>query len=314
MKKNTELFIKDAIKIHGNKYDYSKVNYVNNKTPVLLICPEHGEFMQRPDQHIHGCGCKSCGYKKLHDINVQDFDDFIQKANLLHNNKYDYSKAEYINNKIHIKIICPEHGEFLQRPDNHLAGNGCPQCGIEKSSKKNTDTTEVFIQKAQKVHGTKYDYSKVEYKNSDTKVCIICPLHGEFYITPNNHLNGNNCPRCHSSRQEENVKTILEQKGIKFEYQKSFEWLRDKKPMRYDFYLPDYNIAIECQGGQHFHPIEIFGGKENFNQTILKDSLKLQLSIEHNIKLLYYTEFNEKAPYKIYYDFETLLKENIYEI
>lgn len=120
-----------------------------------------------------------------------DANKFIERACKVHGNKYDYSKVEYVNNNVKVCIICPEHGEFLQTPHNHLRGQKCPKC-----SGCIVYTTEKWIEAARKVHGDKYDYSKVEYINAKTKVCIICPEHGEFWQKPNNHLMGKGCIKC----------------------------------------------------------------------------------------------------------------------
>ena len=113
--------------------------------------------------------------------------EFIEKAKRIHGDKYDYSKTEYINATTKVCIICPEHGEFWMTPNNHTHGThpqNCPKCvgGV----RSNTDD---FIKKAKELHGDKYDYSKVNYVNNKTKVCIICPEHGEFWVTPSNHIN-----------------------------------------------------------------------------------------------------------------------------
>lgn len=121
-------------------------------------------------------------------------------------------------------------------------------------------TTEQFIEKARQIHGDKYDYSKVEYVNNKTNVCIICPEHGEFWQTPHNHLKGKGCPICSESKLEKKVRNFLIENKIKFETEKTFEWLKNEGQLRLDFYLPDYNIAIECQCEQHFKPID-FAGK-----------------------------------------------------
>ena len=184
----TEEFIQRARKVHGDKYDYSKVEYVNNRTKVCIICPEHGEFWQTPDSHMLGNKCSKCsGSKKL------TTEEFIEKAKQIHGNKYDYSKVEYKGNKIKVCIICPEHGEFWQMPINHCSKNnhnGCPICAKTIVANKLRKNNSYFIEKAKQIHGDKYDYSKVEYVNNRTKVCIICPEHGEFWQTPDNHLKG----------------------------------------------------------------------------------------------------------------------------
>ena len=112
-------------------------------------------------------------------------EEFIRKAREVHGDKYDYSKAEYKNHLTKITIICPEHGEFQQIPSGHLSGHGCPKC-----SGKAKLTTEEFIRKAREVHGDKYDYSKVDYKNANTNITIVCPEHGEFEQRPADHLRG----------------------------------------------------------------------------------------------------------------------------
>ena len=185
--KTTEEFIRRAKKVHGDKYDYSKVEYKGTHTKVCIICPIHGEFFQTPNNHLHGQGCLACGGRKQ-----LTKEEFIQKAREVHGDKYDYSKVEYVNKNTKVKIICPIHGEFFQTPNNHLQGHGCHKCvGCKQLTK------EEFIQKAREAHGYKYDYSKVEYINAHTKVKIICPIHGEFEQEPNSHLEGKGCPNCY---------------------------------------------------------------------------------------------------------------------
>ena len=189
----TEEFIARAREVHGNKYDYSKVEYKNNNTKVCIICPIHGEFWQIPSSHLNGQGCRKCGFLNTAKKRKASTVRFIFKAKIKHGDRYDYSKVEYVNIDTKICIVCPEHGEFWQTPYNHLKGCQCPKC----MGKTTTNTAE-FIKKALRLHRDRYDYSKVEYKNSQTKVCIICPEHGEFWQTPNSHLRGQGCPICNN--------------------------------------------------------------------------------------------------------------------
>jgi very-short-patch-repair endonuclease len=279
-KDNKDTFIEKAIKKHGNIYDYSKVNYINSTTEVCIICPEHGEFLQTPQHHLRGCICPKC--RKNYKMSLNEF---IDKAKKVHNSKYDYSKTNYINSMTKVCIICPEHGEFWQTPGNHLQGQRCPKCdGSYKFS-----ITE-FIQNAKKIHGNKYDYSKVNYINCDIKVCIICPEHGEFWQTPYLHTHGCGCPLCKESKLEREVRTLLLSNNIQFECQKSFTWLGRQ---RLDFYLPDYNIAIECQGEQHFRPIKHFGGEKRFKDVLERDCRKKKLCNDNNVTILY-VNYNTK--------------------
>lgn len=121
---------------------------------------------------------------------------FIEKAKSIHNNKYEYSLVEYKNNKSKIKIICKKHGIFEQRPDNHLRGKGCKKCSIEKRAETNKLTTRQFIKRAEKIHGNKYNYSKLKHINSRVKVSIICERHGKFHQNPFDHLKGRGCIKC----------------------------------------------------------------------------------------------------------------------
>ena len=232
-----------------------------------------------------------------------NINDFWKKAEKVHNNKYNYSKVEYNGASEKVCIICPEHGEFWQRPDKHVhGGQGCPICGGTKKL-----TTNEFIERAKQVHGDKYNYSKVNYNGNDKKVCIICPEHGEFWQTPHAHLLGQGCPYCKKILLEIEVKNFLDKNNIKFEQQKSFIWLKNKKTLFLDFYLPDYSIGIECQGIQHYEPVEFFGGIRKFKEQILNDEIKKQLCSKHGITILYYTKNNDNhitnlsdLKYKIY--------------
>lgn len=278
-KLSIEEFISRSKCIHNNKYDYSNVDYVNSETKVCIICPKHGEFWQTPHMHLSGQGCPYCkGKHKTTEMFIRELKEIFPE--------YDYSKVVYVNNTTKVCIICPEHGEFWQKPNNILNGHGCSKCRGGVSYDK-----ETFIEKANCVHNDRYDYSKVEYKNSQTPVCIICPEHGEFWQRPDMHLRGEGCPTCNKSKLEFEVKSIF----TEYEEEKTFEWLKDDKSMRLDFYLSEYNIAIECQGKQHFKQVW-FGMKEyskrysysKLENVQKRDSLKYELCKEHNIDILYY--------------------------
>jgi RimJ/RimL family protein N-acetyltransferase len=200
VKYTTKTFIEKARKIHGNKYDYSKVTYKNAYTKVVILCPEHGEFLQIPKVHLRGSNCPLCVGNKR-----KTTEWFIKKATEIHSTKYNYSKVVYKNMHSKIKIICPEHGEFLQSPAAHLVGQGCPLC-----IKNRTLNTTSFIKKATEIHGAKYDYSKVVYKNSKTKIIIICPEHGEFLQSPDMHLQGQGCVICSNNKKKLTTEDFIE--------------------------------------------------------------------------------------------------------
>lgn len=214
-----EEFISKAKEKHGDKYDYSKVEYKGSQEKVCIICPKHGEFWQIATEHLQGCGCPKCaGVKK------PSTQEFIEKAKKIHGNKYDYSKVTYVNNRTKVCIICQIHGEFWQTPKNHLHGQGCNKCAIEYKGNKRKSTTEEFIEKAKKIHGDKYDYSKVKYKNMTSKVTITCPVHGDFEQVAGYHLSGNGCPKCAGNEAyttQEFIRRAKEIHGDKYDYSKT---------------------------------------------------------------------------------------------
>ena len=234
-------FIAQARTIHGDKYDYSNVEYVNNGVEVCIICPEHGEFWQVPRYHIIGHGCQKCGGTKKSNTK-----DFIAKAKEIHGDKYDYSKVEYVNTKTKVCIICPEHGEFWQCPTNHLKGCGCSKCGKMVIGDSNRITQDEFLKKAKTIHGSKYDYSKVEYKKSNEKVCIICPEHGEFWQTPNGHLMGSGCPACACCYSKPETEIFELVKTLCSDVEQGNRTILNGFEL--DIYVPSKKIAIEYNG------------------------------------------------------------------
>ena len=239
-------FIKRAKEVHGDKYDYSKVQYVNNHTKICIICPEHGEFWQSPKNHLKGCGCQKCsGVYRL------TTEEFIEKARKIHNNKYDYSMVEYKDSNTKICIICPEHGEFWQLPNNHLRGEGCILCRNEKMSIDRKMDVTSFIEKARKIHNNKYDYSKVQYTNNHTKVCIICPEHGEFWQTPLNHSHKQGCPKCYKEKKVKIKKVKIEKQKNTLTTEEFIEKARKIHNNKYDYSMVEYKdnntkVCIIC--------------------------------------------------------------------
>lgn len=249
---SNEDFIDAAKKVHGDKYDYSKTHYTKSSEKVTIICHEkdengveHGEFIQNAASHLQGCGCPKCAQVARNEKSKKGTEKFIEEAKKAHPlDNYDYSKVEYINNHTEVRIICPIHGEFLQKPNKHLRGHGCPKCaknGIQL-------TKEEFVEKANKVHEGKYDYSKTVYKTSHEKVIITCPVHGDFEQEAESHLNGAGCPKCSGliSQSEVNltnfIKSIIGDSEV-VEHDRS---ILDGKEI--DIYIPSYNLGIEYNG------------------------------------------------------------------
>lgn len=189
-KVTTDSFIKRAREVHGDLYDYSRVDYINSRTKVLIVDPEYGEFWQAPADHTSGKGSPQRAIEERAKKRRLGVDGFVEKARKVHGNLYDYSKVVYKNNSTKVCIIDPEYGEFLMAPDDHLNGQNHPKRAYKHRAESTRSNTEEFIEKARRVHGTLYDYTKVEYETAHTPVCIIDPEYGEFWQTPNDHLSG----------------------------------------------------------------------------------------------------------------------------
>lgn len=230
-------YIEEARKVHGNKYDYSKVNYINNKTKIEIICPTHGSFFKLTSHHLSGRGCPDCSTapKQL------TTEKFIERSRKAHGDKYNYSLVEYTNQYEKVKIICPIHGEFLQCAKTHMNGFGCSKCaGVHKY------TTEEFIKEAKKIHGEKYDYSEVDYKHNRKKIKIICKKHGAFWQKPNNHLSsGSDCPTCARSYISKEGTEWLDFLGVPKEYREKRIQLYNGRIVRVDAFDEKNKIVYE---------------------------------------------------------------------
>ena len=275
---NNEDFTNNAKIIHDNKYDYSLVNYKNNKTKVNILCKIHGLFQQTPNSHLSKHGCPLC--------NKYTKELFIKKSIEIHGNIYDYSLVKYINSETEVDILCDIHGIFNQLPYVHLKGHGCSKCRNDKFSKERSKTTNIFIKESIKIHRNVYDYSNVNYKNRITDVKIICLKHGEFNQKPFVHLSGSGCPVCNSSKSEKIIYHYLIDNKIKFKEQKKFDNCRYINCLPFDFYLTDYNICIEYDGRQHFEPIDIWGGEKYLQEIKRNDKIKTDYCNDNNIRLI----------------------------
>lgn len=279
-KLTNDVFIKRAKVKHGDKYDYSKVEYTGTHNNLRIICPEHGEFEQIAKTHIHrGSGCPMCSKIKLNQVRYST-PEFIEKAKEIHGNTYDYSKTEYKTNKGFVTITCLEHGDFKQRPSNHLSKRGCKKCagfGVTKDE---------YIEACIKVHGNTYDYSNVIWDTKLRKIELICKKHGLFKVGKANHrLLKQGCGLCSEPKGERIIRLILEGRGIKFNRQQTFNGCVDKKKLQFDFYISDMNLCIEYDGIQHFKVVDFFGGRSEFMRIKHRDKIKTQFCNKQGINL-----------------------------
>lgn len=271
---DTQQFIEKAISIHNNIYDYNLVEYTKSNNKVKIVCSKHGVFEQRAGDHLKGMGCRKCQFENQSKLKTKTSCEFIEEAKLVHDNKYDYSLVKYINNKTKVKIICPKHGIFEQSPVSHLSGKGCTRCKFENQIKRNTKTTENFIQRANLIHDDKYDYSLVNYTGVFNKVKIVCSKHGVFEQRPNDHLvKKNGCPKCKYIRSNKEIELYNFIKTLNINCTNNANVI---SPKTLDIYLPNYNLAIEFNGLLHHSELR----KPNdyhYNKTKLCNSLGIEL-------------------------------------
>ncbi len=287
-----EQFVEQANKTHKNKYDYSKVSYLHSKKIVEIICLEHGSFFQIPNSHLQGRGCSKCSKKYS-----PSTEEFIQKAQSIHDGKYDYSKVEYNNNNVKIEIICKKHGSFFQTPSHHLQNHGCPQCGGS-----NPGSTKEFTKRVKQIHMDKYDYSKVDYINNKVKVELVCPVHGSFFQTPKKHLVGHGCIKCSHLISKVETKWLDEQ-NVSKEY-RQFKINIDKKWFKVDGFNPETNTIYEFFGDYFHGNLKLFK-KEDFNQRCRKTFGELYQKTLKRIKT-----FKENG-YNVIYVWEKNYKESL---
>lgn len=247
-KKTSTQLINEFIAVHGSKYDYSLVDYKNSSIKVKILCHKHGVFAQYANNHLNGSGCPECGVFARAKKRTKSVEYYISKAISVHGNRYGYSliHLDFVNYNSDVKIYCKKHGVFIQKISNHVSGNGCPECGIDRIRLANGQSQSEFINKAISIHGDKYIYDKVTYINSSQKVTITCKLHGDFKQTPNSHLIGNGCRMCSSEllsndyKKSSNwfVKKAKEVHGDRYKYDSC----------NYDGYLKSVNIICKKHG------------------------------------------------------------------
>jgi hypothetical protein len=276
---DNETFAYKANKIHNHKFCYTGVVYKNNRTAVEILCPIHGIFKQIPSNHLTGYGCPSCGGTKKSSAK-----EFARKAKIRHSNKFSYGNVQYKTSAEKVSITCKNHGEFLQTPKDHLRGIGCPACGnVKKPSLKE------FIDNANKVHQRKFSYSESKYQNSWTKIIITCPTHGNFYQTPDDHLQGYGCPTCRESKGEKVIRYFLLANAIDFQGQYKFSNCKYKNLLRFDFAIlcgETVSGLIEFHGEQHYKSVLHFGGENNFKIQTHRDQIKKDFCEANNIPLM----------------------------
>jgi len=273
MSVKTQAFITKARLVHGDRYDYSKVEYTNAKAKITIICKQHGEFQQTPSNHLCKFNCNKCANNTN-----KTTEQFIQEAIQVHGNKYDYSKVEYKTSRDKVIIVCKEHGDFQQNPDFHVnRKSGCPRCA------DNVSDTTTFIERAIKVHGETYIYDKVVYTTNRTSVTIICPKHGEFNQIPYVHVSqGCGCPHCINKTEYKFLKLLREQLPT-IQHQFKAQWCKRKQCLPFDFVIEDKKIIIELDGEQHYKQVANWTAPE-IQQEV--DAYKMKMANENGYSVI----------------------------
>jgi very-short-patch-repair endonuclease len=292
-RKSQDDFITQSEQKHGKIYGYSKVEYVNNKTDVIIICKIHDDFCQNPTNHLNGSGCPLCAIENNSIVRTKTTEDFIIEAKQKHGELYGYSKVVYVNCETPVCIICKIHDDFYQTPSAHLNNGGCNKCGILRTTQKNTKQQDIYIEDVKQVHGELYGYSKVVYVNCVTPICIICKIHGDFYQTPNMHKNDKNgCPFC-VNKTEGKLYKMLQQSYPSTISQFKQEWCKKISYLPFDFCIQELKIIIELDGLQHFKQVSNWASpEEQFENDIYKQKCANENSYSV-IRLLQEDVFND---------------------
>lgn len=265
--KTSEVFITQAQQIHGDTYNYSNVNYINDRTKIEIICKNHGSYNQIPGNHLKGKGCPRCAGKN------KTTQDLIAEFTEIHGNKYTYDRVNYNNVSTKVEILCNKcQRYFNQTPGSHLNGRGCSYCFIKRRRTTN-EAISLFI----KIHGNRYNYDKVEYINKYKKIKISCWVHGLFLQSPGSHLRGRGCPKCQHKNEAltgEYLSELIPNINIRFQesWNNIFTFTNSFKRSDFYFEYQERKIIVEYNGHQHYEPI-LFG---NINLSEAIDKLKVQ--------------------------------------
>lgn len=213
----TEIFIQEAMAVHGDRYDYSLTEFTTKKAKVTIVCKEHGAFEQIVCNHLRGHGCFKCGLVATAKAGRTAQEEFIRRCEARYGDRLDFSKSVYLGNRVDVTIECKLHGQFYATPHTLLSGSkirhGCQKCAkaaaSEKAGIKRRRSLAEFIAEARELFGDLYDYSQVTYIDCRTPVTVVCRVHGPFSTTPNNHLIGHGCKKCATDESKITLEEFL---------------------------------------------------------------------------------------------------------
>lgn len=305
----TDEFIKRGNKIHNCKYSYEKTDLGNRDEngKVIITCPIHGEFKQEPNNHLRGVGCQKCAN------NIKkDSEKIIEEIKSIYGDKYIIpDDFEYVNNKIPLHIICPIHGDFYPFYGNFVKmKHGCKKCSC------NLYNNDEFVENVKSIYGNLLSYDNVNFKGYRNKVLVKCQKCNKIHdVYPKRLLSGSfkcDCMKSKYTILENNVADKLDKLNIKYIFQYKTNWLKNKEALSLDFYLPEYNVGIECQGRFHFEPYKTDDKKslKKYHEQVCRDKIKNQLCEDNNVKLIYYSNIKKSNYFsEIYNNMNDIIKE-----
>lgn len=304
--KPQDKYIQKVINRHQDRYDLSKIEYVNSVTPITVICKVHGEFQKNPSELLRDGGCPKCG----NDSKKSDWDEIRARFEKQYDNAFDYTNSYYINSKTDMEVRCIEHDViFTITPANHRRFGGCPACREEGYGQHLKLTKDEYVTKARAMHGNYYDYTNSDYQGYMYPFNITCKLHGEFTVLAKHHLRGSGCLYCRNTRpvvhEVAELSKILTNNTIKKDYLLE-ESLGDflKSRFKYpvtsprlnwdeglflpDFVIEDLKLIVEYDGPRHYTQ----------SSTILRDGYKKEMYSKHGYKLInipYFVQLDERV-------------------
>jgi hypothetical protein len=286
--KGLEYYLIKSRLYHGNKYNYCEVVYLNSRKKVKITCPIHGEFYQSLQNHSIGHGCEKCGhdYRSENHPRKLSLEIFQKRCSETWGDLYDISGLkDYKNNSTKFNVICKKHGNFTTTPNQLMTNHGCIKCGLERISESQRIEYDEFLEMKVETWGDTYVIKKEDYGGYQS-FKVYCKIHDFYWITNgSNFLKGHGCRRCGVtiSKGESRITELLLEKNVLFLEQYKFIGMENKRGLRCDFYLSEYNIVIEFNGRQHYESIEFFGGLEGFKLTQYRDGLKQKYCQENDI-------------------------------
>lgn len=320
-RKNTNDFITELVqKYVGQEINYENINYISAITPIELVCGRHGAFYATPHDLLNKdrvVACPTCSLERKAEEKVKKYADSFRDRLLSKHGGKIILLGSYNGAREKTRFMCMDCGNvFEDTPNKQLSPNrgGCGECNKRASIDNQRLTLEEIQLRSEEVFGPgKFTYKNYTISSENVEItCTSC--RNTFHRLLSNHFKSNGCPFCGEKYHlEKTISEFLNRNSLLFLREMSFDWLinSNKNKLRLDFYLPEYRVGIECQGIQHFQPIDIFGGAERFVNTTKNDQTKFDLCSKNGIKLLYFSDLGIQYPYQVFEDLDLLYNEII---